>query len=496
MDKKLELDLDLSDEEIFGNEAGEDEDPEILSTYFITKKKFNKFLSKSKKFGIARAKKGMGKSSLLSKLAFDVNKDDNNIVITVTGSDLLSFGTFNENDHLKLQNEWKTALSARINYELGNKIGFAWTDDQMALVEASELSGFKGKNLVGSLLQRIKSKHIPIESKKQGIDNPSVLLERYMNSDKDFNIWIFIDDIDSTFSADEIQKARVSSFFSACRSLTRDINGLFIRASVRTDVWTTIRYNEDLDKCEQYSIDITWTKSELEKIISKKILSYINRNHNNTITSDWDVGNPSIRHLLIAYIFENTLPWNKSRVSPFVPLRILGAKRPRWISQLCRLSAEAASDREIKRVTMQDINFILTDYGRLRVNDLYKEHNHQFAELQKLIETFSRGQERYKTSDLLLKIEDGFVQRIGEATIGMIDGETYSKPLQLAHLLFRIGFIQLRDKPSPDSPPNFIDYGERPELLTDSTFDYNNYIWEIHPSYRGVLNIGHANKAE
>lgn len=488
--KMFNIDLNFYDENLFGNEAGEDEDPEVLSSYFITKSKFDKFLSLSRNFGVVRARKGMGKSSLLSKLAYDVAKANRkSIVISVTGADLLSFGTFEDNDHLKLQNEWKKALSARINHELGNKIGFAWTDDQMALVEASEIVGYKGKNLVGSLLGRIKSKKIPIEFVAPSAKDSSMLLERYMSENINTDIWLFVDDIDSTFSADEIQKARVSSFFSACRSLARDVKGLNIRASVRTDVWTTIRYNEDLDKCEQYVIDIRWSRTDLEKIISNKILSYVNRYHKNEVTKHWNVERASDRDRLITLVFMDKLRWSGSRVPPFTPIRILGAQRPRWMSQLCRLSAEAAADREMKKAGIQDINHILSDYGRLRVNDIYKEHSHQFNELQKLIETFSKGQKRYPTESLLQKIERGFVDRIGIESLGHIDGEKYIRPLQIAQLLYRIGFILLREVPHPGSPPNFVDFDERPELLTDPSLSYADYIWEVHPSYRGILGI-------
>lgn len=488
--EELDIELDFYDETLFGNEAGEDEDPQVLSSYFITKTKFNKFLAKNRNFGIARARKGMGKSSLLSKLAYDVsNTDPRAIVITVTGADLLSYGSFYDNDHLKLQNEWKKALSTRINYELGNKIGFAWTDSQMALVEASELVGYKGRNLLGSLLSRIKSKKIPIEITTPKTPDSSALLERYMDEEKPTDIWLFVDDIDSTFSADDIQKARVSSFFSACRALARDINGLYIRASVRTDVWTTIRYNEDLDKCEQYVIDITWSRTELEKIISKKILSYINRHYVKKIAINLDVEKEADRERLIRLVFMNRLRWSGSKVSPFTPIRVFGAKRPRWMSQLCRLSAEAAAERSMKRAGVQDINQILGEYGRLRINDIYKEHSHQFNQLQKLIETFSNGEKRYLTDDLLQKIENGFVTRIGVSSIGEIDGEKYIRPLQIAQLLFRIGFILMRETPNPASPPRFIDFDERPELLTDPSFDYSDFTWEIHPSYRGILGI-------
>ncbi|HHQ4675879.1 TPA: P-loop ATPase, Sll1717 family [Aeromonas veronii] len=481
------INLDFYDD-VFGNDAGEDESPERLSSYFIDKPQFRAFFNSKNRFGIVRARKGMGKSAMLSKFGWDKGQEDKkSIVIFVTGSDLLSFGKFEDTDHLKLQNEWKKALSARINLELANHIGFAWKDEQLALVEAAELSGYKGRNLVGSLISRIKTKHIPIEIKTASAPHSDALLERYMHENNEISVYLLIDDIDSTFSTDEIQKARVSSFFSACRAITRDIQGVVIRASVRSDVWTTIRYNEDLDKCEQYITDITWTTTELEKIISNKILSFIKRNHTDYDIS-WTVDKN--RKDIIELVFNKRISWGKTKVSPYMPLRILGAKRPRWMTQLCRLSSRAAYDRDMKRVSIQDVNYIMKDFGRLRVNDIYKEHSHQFIHLQKLIEAFSGGGSSYTTNDLLDKIKNSFTQKfLNVIDVGNVDGVPFKSEIQLAHLLFKIGFIHNRTIPALNSPPVFVDYQERPELLSDPSEDYSILEWEIHPSYRSILSI-------
>ncbi|WP_162234894.1 hypothetical protein, partial [Pseudomonas chlororaphis] len=109
--------------------------------------------------------------------------------------------------------------------------------------------------------------------------------------------------------------------------------------------------------------------------------------------------------------------------------------------------------------------------------------------LQKLVETFSKGQKRYTTEQLLNKIKNGFVERVGVDGIGKIDSENYIRPLQIAQLLYRIGFVLLRETPNPGSPPSFVDFDERPELLTDPSLDYTDCIWEVHPSYRGILGI-------
>ncbi|MFN4501130.1 hypothetical protein ACK3XA_29740 [Klebsiella grimontii] len=118
--------LDFYDENLFGNEAGEDEDPKVLSSYFITKEKFNKFMSLQRSFGIVRARKGMGKSSLLSKLAYDVsNKDNRAIVISVTGADLLSYGNFEHKDHLR-EGANKQVISSQADSLI--KISRIWAD--------------------------------------------------------------------------------------------------------------------------------------------------------------------------------------------------------------------------------------------------------------------------------------------------------------------------------------------------------------------------------
>ncbi|WP_200861995.1 hypothetical protein, partial [Pseudogulbenkiania ferrooxidans] len=90
----MKAEVDFYDSELFGNDAGEDEDPEVLDSYFINKVEFNKFLSEKVGLCVARAKKGMGKSALLNRMAYSLSKHDSNIIIKVTGNDLLGLGDF------------------------------------------------------------------------------------------------------------------------------------------------------------------------------------------------------------------------------------------------------------------------------------------------------------------------------------------------------------------------------------------------------------------
>lgn len=74
--RKYQPHLDLAAEDLFGNDAGEDECPEVLSSYFIDQPAFKSFLSTKQKLKVGMSRKGMGKSALLSKLAYDLKQED------------------------------------------------------------------------------------------------------------------------------------------------------------------------------------------------------------------------------------------------------------------------------------------------------------------------------------------------------------------------------------------------------------------------------------
>src|SRR5579862_3209535 len=124
----------------------------------------------------------MGKSALLSKLAFDLQKErDKVLIVRVTGAQLRGLANPDNFDYLQLQNYWTKVICARINYVIGAQIGFAFSDSNMALVESAEIAGFKDRNIVGALLSRIKSSKIPIEIRTPDHINHEELLKRAMD---------------------------------------------------------------------------------------------------------------------------------------------------------------------------------------------------------------------------------------------------------------------------------------------------------------------------
>lgn len=479
--------LDLNDKQLFGNDAGEDEEQEVLDSYFIDIGEFDEFYNEHASLCVVSARKGMGKSALLSRLEYKLKHStayEKPIIVRSTGNALLGLGDFQGKDQAYLENYWKQIICKKINIEIGKLIGFALADDEISMVEAAELEGIKSKNLVGALISRIKGK-IPglnVELKKGLPENWSELLKSYQDNHTESVIWVLIDDIDAKYLDTEEYQCRIGSFFSAIRGLVHDVKNLNIRATVRTDVWHNLRYLEDLDKWEQYIIEINWTKNRMKDMLSKRISSYINRMHPTSSQSAWD--HKHKHDELIELVFLPTIPWGKSQKPPFEPINVLSNKRPRWMGQLCRMAAKQAHKSNCK-IGINQIREVLSDFGKNRKNDLLKEHHHQFADIDKLIDALRAGQREYSYTQLNDILGKKYIFKVGAGNIPEIDGAKYSSPKQLGAFLYKIGLISK----SHGDGITFTHFSDDPDLY-DTNINYTNQIiWAVHPSYRSYLNV-------
>ena len=329
-------------------------------------------------------------------------------------------------------------------------------------------------------MSRIKVKQLPIEltNAKQSTD-PDLLLQRAIEDFGDKSVWFLVDDIDASYVDTPQQQLLIGSFFSACRYVAREIKGVNIRTTVRTDVWSNLRSNEDLDKCEQYITDIYWSKNELKTILAKKITAWLLRMKR--VAESFKM----LDDYAIELAFNRRLKWGNHMVPPFQAINILAAGRPRWVSQLCRLAGVAAVKAKKSKISISEINVSMDRFTRFRINDLYKEHGHQFSKLEKLIQCFAGRKVRFTTDELTSHINRTFVGPVGASRIGVVDGEEYASPKQLARLLFKIGFLVGREERGDDTRnAKFISYSQFPELLEHFSDFEKEVVWEVYPSYR------------
>ncbi|MEA9563428.1 MULTISPECIES: hypothetical protein [unclassified Xanthomonas] len=481
--------LNLKDKDLFGNEAGEDENPEILNSYFVEHEDFSDFFDKSQALSIVSARKGMGKSALLARLQHRLQSEASYepIIVRAKGNDLLGLGDFEGKDQAYLETYWKQIICKRIILEIGRRIGFAMSSDEISIVEASELEGLKSKNIVGGLIARIVGKlpGLSVELRNSIPRDLSNLLKNYQESSGNSDVWVLVDDIDAKYQNTQAYQARVGSFFSAIRSLAFELKNIRIRATVRSDVWSCLRHLEDLDKAEQYIFEIFWTKKNMRDILANRILSYIKRRHPGCDEAKYSI--KADYNKIMDQAFISPIAWGgdpSARI--FEAIGAFSNRRPRWMGQLCRMAAsEARKNNASTKINMEHIRYSLEEFGKHRRDDLIKEHLHQFCELEQLIDAFRATAKEFTFSEISAVIEANFIRGRSPENIPVVDGQMYREPMDLANFIFKIGIISC----IKDGGKNFTHFTDDPDLFKSIENRKSNIRWSIHPSYRNFLNI-------
>lgn len=494
-----DLKIRLDDKYLFGNDAGEDEDESVLMSYFVDRGEFAKFLDPTERLQVAKGRKGTGKSALLVRFAHDrrvTSEPLAPVVLHLVPSNLVALKEPpNTEDATIIENYWKQVICAAINMELARDIGFAWNDDKITLVENAELAGFQGRNLISALMSRLVSKinagAVEIAPTPLAAKNDEQLLTRIRKAaDVQRPVWFLLDDIDKRYQNTPREQAFIASFFSASRDLVRELKGVGIRATVRTDVWASlVGGTEDLDKFEQYMTDITWSGSQQQNILTQRILAYMKRScPGSDAAQSWSVQQDADR--LLALVFTERMKWGNAAVPAAHVLRILAGGRPRWIAQLCGLAGTKAAHERSDRIAFHHVRQVMRQFGQRRLSDLYKEHQYQFGDLKALVESFRAGPRDFTTENLLKYLQAGYIAMTGTARIPLIDGVPYASDRQLARFLFKIGFVNGHNADyRTRHVPEFVAFEERPDLLDVETNLDDGMTWEVLPAYRNVLHI-------
>jgi hypothetical protein len=200
-----------------------------------------------------------------------------------------------------------------VNRQLALQLKIALTDDRITLIETAELEGYKSRNLLSCLIDRL----LTLSEKRRVTKLPAKNEIELLRRAKDRIVWIIIDDLDATYQNTDEESLSLATFFSACRYLTRDMKGLFFRVSMRTDVWPLVRrYDEALDKVEQYVSEILWAQKDFLHLLSLRIkasLEAINSQIPNT-----EVSTTAGREHLLDLVFTPEMPWGDRMVRTYI----------------------------------------------------------------------------------------------------------------------------------------------------------------------------------
>ncbi len=480
----------------FGNEAGDDpKAQEELEYYFVEQPAFASFKKNTDKLLIAHARKGVGKSNLLQWIFQKVSESDQDaIVIKCRGADVVR-SVFNLTTPLSTPNDyirdWMVRLCSLINRRIGTEIKFAFNDDDITLVEAAELQGYKSRNIVSCLLDRFKAylaKGPNAAPQKLTVTNEIEMFRRNDNR----KVWILIDDLDATFQNTPSELLELATFFSACRYLLQDHPELCIRITVRSDVWAVLRrYDESLDKVDQYVREILWTQHEFLELLSKRVSGGLELAGVEVPKVPKHVDKTDAMEKMIENVLVPKMEWADGLTDSYKVIYTLSYERPRWAVQLCKLAKEDVLRNGAQVISKGNIDNIWGDYGSKRIADLVSEHKHQCPQVNELLNSF-RGASKRMTRDQLFSWIN---RRVCNHMDTAIEGKSTRSPMEIAHFLYKLGFIVARSDAPDGRGYEHYRFNQMPDFLSSRTDDDFGLSWEIHPCYREALDIKKIDKS-
>ncbi|MFH1088116.1 MAG: hypothetical protein V1737_05995, partial [Chloroflexota bacterium] len=314
----------------FGNEAADDIDSAQLMPCFVEQQPFSKFTKPASRILIATARKGVGKSALLQWIYHVASQNDSDaLVIKCRGADLvrskfhLTSTLTTPNDYI---HDWIIRICALVNRDLALRLNLSLSDDRLTLIETAELEGYKSRNLVGCLVDRLQGLAPKGMPAKLPVKDEFQMLKRV----RDRRVWFIIDDLDATFQNTPAELLELSTFFSACRYICQDIKDVYFRITMRTEVWAMVRrYDESLDKMEQYVNEILWSLADFRRLLYMRIKSQIGNIGQTEILLPAEASKEQTEQSVIDSVFVPAMLWGERMMPTYRVLYTLSYERPR-----------------------------------------------------------------------------------------------------------------------------------------------------------------------
>lgn len=484
------LRFDLRDPDLFGNDAAEEEKDDVFRSYAIRPEGTSTFWESDVPIAVARAYKGEGKSALLRITSNKIDEGGSSVVVNTTASRVTP--AISSTDYMEWIREWKARIASIIATEVGKKIGIAWSDNAMSLVEEAEKQGARDRSFISTVLDRLPLGDLQMgdvqlamfRRKTPGVANPEAAIKKWAEAKPP--IWLLIDDIDKNFSSTDVQVMRVGAFFDAMRDLRLTIPQLRIRSTIRPNVWTVLKRKlESMSHVEQYMVDLRWSEESMKNLLAKRIEGYIDRTGQRIVLNQRVPDRFDRDIAIIALLFEDPMTWGRGLRPPHVVLHTLCKHRPRWLIELCKVGGKEAARRRSKSISRNDVLSDYDSFGRKRIDDMVAEFEDYCPEVGEVIDAFHRQSEEYAT-DELLSVIDRFILNHLNPRIEGVTGRVRAR--NVAAFLFEVGFIFAR-KDNADGSYKHFTFSEKPSLLRSRTALDQGLRWEVHPIFRQALEM-------
>src|ERR1039457_405722 len=163
------------------------------------------------------------------------------------------------------------------------------------------------------------------------------------------------------------------------------------------------RFDESLDKVEQYVREITWPLDDFRTLLFKRIKTQCDRLGATPPSPSRGLPPEGLHRSYFDLLFVPQMTWGEKEQYTYRILYTLAYERPRWAIQLCKLAQASALEDRRDRIRRDNIDEVWAEYGVKRIKDLVAEHKHQCADVEELLNAF-RGCDRLLSRDNLFSL--------------------------------------------------------------------------------------------
>ncbi|WP_347368989.1 P-loop ATPase, Sll1717 family [Vibrio vulnificus] len=447
------MSVNINNPKLFSWYAGEDSEPEFLERCFYpgAHDELKQFFDDSSKFRVVISRKGVGKSTLLYANKIEKHNCKNTHSFFVQYDDLDTITINGDSRFTSI----KDKISKYINLNVGRDLSFSLNSTNMELTESAIAHGSRKSGLLGSILEKFNFPIIGLTHRDKAEKSPLELLKNYMATSEN-SIWILIDDVDANFVNNEDCRKKIYDFLKACKELSMSMDRLFIRCSLRNNVWTTLRARyEALDKFDNFIFKLNWRNDDIVNILRSQTIAHFDGG-SGVITGEFsdfsDLYKPYMNQ-----VFESDFRWRGRYIEPYLPISYFSAGRPRWALKMCRESADLAIRYGKDRIDNRSFRGILRKFSQERILDICAENRHQCSDIESVIGILQGFPSEFSRKEFQSHVEkcvksSGLIFEINEKP---------AKADEIVDFLYSIGLLIIRE--SQDSvKPCYFDFDQMP----------------------------------
>lgn len=431
--------------------------------------------------------KGVGKSIFVSVL-HEAYLKNNELSVLLTPDDL-ECDTILDKRTLA---DRKSAAYAQMLKAIAGIIGrhsqateMAISSDVAALQNLAVNEGYSKADVV-TKFAKIAAKALPSGAKfAQGLleeqsrvlakNNLTDIVNDYL-TDRNSNIWLFVDDIDAAVSQGskgEFDYAACWAIVSAALDLAQDISSLKCVVSVRSDIWhlMTRTHRHGIERRDKlgHIHELKFSEEELRAIFNKRIsLAGRDAKSNSGI---WDFFQ---QHNV-------TLPGETGQRRSWDQwLSKIARNRPRDLVKAVQMLISSARKSSGDVIGNEQAHSILYEYGRERVANIIDEYGQICPQIEEAVNDLT-GKHTYSFLEIMEILEKSPARRAMQID-GVALKQTKEDAIKILRLLHMACFINPRiDAGDEYKHYNYQDY---PDLVDLAKFnELQKYSWQVHPTF-------------